>query len=299
MQPKVKKELTPITFKCVDLLLGMTLDDPGYKKIQRIIRDFVADASSAPQFTNEEAALNQGGHAQPFPPPYKNPQVDTVRREIELNKLDRNLRQKLEIDKPYNMLRIIDGADGLIIDIPVFRGPMLDASAEEILRPLNISRVFGSCAFELASLLQLLPGQPLAGLMETKTYSFQQLVYDTDTYYAKCSRDGLLRLITQHFSSIKESSGHLVIKTSIGTFTLTQTDRLLVVKVNCSERAASAIAPQNQDYSSLKKCAAGLWCTREEGHTDETHQDVLQAAAQGWTRFPKCRRLTLHPKYRP
>jgi hypothetical protein len=229
---------------------------------------------------------NKVGTAQPFPLPNRKPRADIPREKIELNKLDRALRQKLEIDKPYNMLRILDRADALVIDMPVFRGPMLDASAEEILQPSNLSRVFGSCAFELASVLQLLPGQPRAGLMETKTCSFQQLFYDTDTYYAKCSRDDLFRLITQHFSSIKESSGHLVIKTSIGTFTLIQTDRLLVVKVNGRERAATAIAPPNQDYPSLKKCAAGLWSLHEENHTDETHQVVLPGTVQDWTSFP-------------
>ena len=71
--------------------------------------------------------------------------------------MDRALRQKLEIDKPYNMLRTLNGTDGLVINMPVFRGPMLDTSAEEIFRPSNISRVFGSCSFELASVLQLLP----------------------------------------------------------------------------------------------------------------------------------------------
>ncbi len=101
----------------------------------------------------------------------------------------------------------------------------------------------------------------------------------------KCSRNGLFRSITQHFRSIKEVSDHLVIKTSIGTFTIIQTDGLLVVKVNCSERAASAIAPPNQDYSSLKKCAAGIWCIREENHTNETHQVVLPGTVQDWARF--------------
>jgi hypothetical protein len=226
------------------------------------------------------------GTAQPFPLPIKSFELIYGGKKIELNKLDQALQQKLEIDKPYNMLRILNGADGLVIDMPIFRGPMLDASAEEILHPSNISRVFGSCAFELASVLQLLPGQPRAGLMETETCSFQELFYDTHTYYAKCSRDGLFRLITQHFSSIKESSGHLVIKTSIGTFTLIQTDRRLVVKINCSERSASAMAPPNQDYSSLKKCAAGLWCMRVENHTDETHQVVLPGSVQDWASFP-------------
>ena len=122
--------------------------------------------------------------------------------------------------------------------------------------------------------------------METETCSFRQLFYDTYTYYAKCSRDGLFRLMTQHFSNIRESSGHLVIKTTIGTFTLIQTDRPLVVKINHSERSASAMAPPNQDYSSLKKCAAGLWCIRVENCTDETHQVILTGTGQDWTSFP-------------
>jgi hypothetical protein len=94
------------------------------------------------------------------------------------------------------MLCILNRADGLVVDMPIFRGLMLNANAKEILHLSDISRVFGGCAFELASVLQLLLEQPRAGLMEMKTCSFQQLFYDTDTYYTKCSCDGLFRLIT-------------------------------------------------------------------------------------------------------
>jgi hypothetical protein len=190
------------------------------------------------------------------------------------------------MDKPYNNLRVIDDAHGLVINILVFRGPMLDARTEEILQPQEgISRVFGSCAFELADLLQLLPGQPRAGLMETETRSFHELFYDRDTYYAKCSRDALFRLICQHFSSFKESSGNLVVQTSIGTFTIIQTHRLLTVKVCSSEKASSAVAPPNQDYSSLKKCAAGLWRFRGESHMGETSRASLPGGGEDWTSF--------------
>jgi hypothetical protein len=43
-------------------------DDPGYKKVQRVVRNFVTDASPASQCMNEEAALEQGGHRTAFPP---------------------------------------------------------------------------------------------------------------------------------------------------------------------------------------------------------------------------------------
>lgn len=43
-------------------------DDPGYKKVQRVVRNFVTDATSTPQCMNEEAALEQGGHCTAFPP---------------------------------------------------------------------------------------------------------------------------------------------------------------------------------------------------------------------------------------
>lgn len=46
------------------------------------------------------------------------------------------------------------------------------------------------------------------------------------------------------------------------------------------------MAPPNQNYSSLKKCAARLWCICVENYMDETHQVVLLGAIRNWTSFP-------------
>jgi hypothetical protein len=69
-----------------------------------------------------------------------------------------------------------------------------EASTVDILATPNQS--FGSCAFELAHLLKLLPGQSRASLRETETVSLQELFYDSETCYGKFSREGLLCLIT-------------------------------------------------------------------------------------------------------
>jgi hypothetical protein len=168
----------------------------------------------------------------------------------------------------YNNIRILHPSRDMILDIPIFRGRVFEANTEDLLASPNDSRAFGSCAFEFASILKLLPGQSRTTLLETEPTSVHQLICDKETYYAKSSRHGLFQLITQHFVSLRESSGHIIIQTDIGIFTLIQTERRLLVRVNSEGKALSSavLAPEGQDYVALQHCARGQWCQREGDH---------------------------------
>ena len=153
----------------------------------------------------------------------------------------------------------------------MFPKSAFEASTADIMPTPN--RIFGSCAFELADLLQLLPGQCRSQEMRTELLSFHDSLHDEETYYCRCSREGLLQLLAQHFFTIQESPEQLSVQTTIELFTLIRTERRLLVRLNANERASNAKAPDNQDYSVLKKCAAGLWSLRERdvfryGHID-------------------------------
>jgi len=169
---------------------------------------------------------------------------------------------------PYNKLNISDVSNRITLEIPVFQDNVFDITTEQILAASRGDRNFGSCAFELADLLKLLPGQSRSHQLETRVSSLQDLFTDDETYYCRCPRDSTLRLITQHFVSIQEAPGRLYIQTDIGLFTIIRTDRRLLLRVNQNERATDVKAPRNQDYDSLKKCAAGLWRLREGDRID-------------------------------
>lgn len=191
----------------------------------------------------------------------------------------------MELDLLYSNLRVSDPSKDLILDIPVLRGPAFEVTTDDILVPPTEPRAFGSCAFELAGILKLLPGQSRSSLLTTEPTSIQKLICDKDTYYGKSSRHGLFQFITQHFVSLRESSGHIIIQTDLGIFTLIQTDRRLLVRVNSEGKAPSSavLAPQDQDYFALRQCAAGKWCLREGDQTIwETLQFLIPGTARKW-----------------
>jgi len=167
------------------------------------------------------------------------------------------------------------------LSIPIFGNDAFNTSGEEEVLE-NSGSAYGSSAFELASVLQLLPGQRRESSLITETVSFQELLYDDDTYYSRCSRDGILRFITQHFVSIRETPGRLMLQTDIGLFTFIQTDRRLLARCNKSERRMGVVAPRNQDYEALKKCVLGQWCLREGDEYSEHSPYLIPGQVQKW-----------------
>lgn len=162
----------------------------------------------------------------------------------------------------FNKLQISGQPPRLTVELPVFRASAFEASPEQLLQ--HSQRTFGSSAFELADMLQLLPDQTRSSVLEMETKNLQDLVYDDHTYYCTCSRTDLLRFVNQHFSRVRETSGRVIVETDVGLFTFIHTDRHLIVRFNGNEKAPEAIAPASQDYDSLRKCASGLWCIRDD-----------------------------------
>lgn len=143
--------------------------------------------------------------------------------------------------------------------------PLLTSEAFKIesanIKPMSVLRS-GCSGFDLADLLELLPNQSRSHLLETETVTVPETFFDGRSYYCRCSRHGLFEFITQHFSSIRLSNDRLQVQTDVGRFTLKQTDRRLLVHFDAHDRASSKRAPSNQDYSALRKIAAGMWCVR-------------------------------------
>jgi hypothetical protein len=187
----------------------------------------------------------------------------------------------MELDRPYNNLGISGPLRKLTLSIPIFGSDTFN-TGEEIFE--NSNWAYGSSAFELASVLQLLPGQGRASSLIAETVSLQELLYDDDTYYSRCSHNDILRFVTQHFVSIREAPGRLILQTDIGLFTFIQTDRKLLIRCNSSERRTGVIAPHNQDYEALRKCVLGQWCLREgdEYNEDSTIDYLIPGPVQKW-----------------
>ncbi|KAL5585689.1 hypothetical protein FOVSG1_013381 [Fusarium oxysporum f. sp. vasinfectum] len=232
-------------------------DDPGFLAVCAEIRRWIRDTIVPQKQSNEETDLINA----------------------ELQKLSRPLRQKLKIDRPYNKLRVTKPHGGILLDLPIIGDSSFETRGDQMLGPAYRA-IYGSSSFELAAMLQLLPGQTRNGELETETLNLENLFHDEETYYCSCSSDGLLRFVTQHFVNVQDTAGHLVVNTDVGAFTFLKTDRRTLVRYNGNNRRQPAIAPQNQDFDSLKMCAAGKWCLRE-GDT-QTGMEFTPGQVQRW-----------------
>lgn len=160
----------------------------------------------------------------------------------------------------YNKLRYSKTEKKAILEIPIFQEHIFRTETKNF--PLEVKEFSGSSAFELAYLLQVLPGQTQSHRLETKEITLDHLEYDNDSYYSPCSQDNLLRLVTQHFVSVEESANQLRVQTTIGLFTFTLKSPRWTVQVNFASRTSTSLAPNSQDYNSLKRAAGRQWCQR-------------------------------------
>lgn len=200
---------------------------------------------------------------------------------IRFNKIDRmpvgpdfvptQTRRKILRDKLYNHINF--GGDNSTATLIL---PVLDLSALTASSGYNVPKTlyFGSSVFELADVLQLLPGQANSDTLSVEEIPLADIICDERTYYSKISQTGLLRLVCQHFHSISETGNELSVRTNIGTFQFARTENGNTVRFAARERSATCIAPKDQDFDSLQESALGRFCIRENFNSDYFMKDA-------------------------
>jgi hypothetical protein len=114
-----------------------------------------------------------------------------------------------------------------------------------------------SCAFDLAGLLGLLPGQPNEAFGEFEMVALDDLVHNGDTYCARISRHCLVLLISEHVQEIWQVEDCTHISTNIGLFTISKRDRRSIAHFDGSTRTSTVDVIAHQTLTDIKHAAMG------------------------------------------
>ena len=182
-------------------------------------------------------------------------------------------------DQPYNLLNLteLDATAEIslpFLDLRALCAPLQQHVGETLYR--------GNSVFELANLLQLLPGQSNNHLIHVERVALAQLVVDDQGYYARVSQEGVVRLACQYFHSVFEKNDTLFVRTTVGTFQFTRSDIGSVVHFSARERADICVAPLHQEFYSVQQCALGKFCVQESLNTDLSHNGSSPAGQSQW-----------------
>jgi hypothetical protein len=125
---------------------------------------------------------------------------------------------------------------------------------------------------------------------ETKVADLES---DSDTYYGKASRRGLLQFICNHLLEIRSDGSRTVIITSVATFIFVFTDNHIVVRCDPRDRTTKECQFPNQDFSEIQRCASGEYRTRESLLTTDADiraerilNRVLDTGPVSWSSIP-------------
>ena len=127
----------------------------------------------------------------------------------------------------------------------------------------------GSCAFDLASRLGLLPGQPNADLGEFEKLPLDQILRRDDRYCARISRHGLVMLISKHLQEITLRDGNIVVLTDIGRFKIYEHDHHTYVHFDGANRSHVIPLVEDQVLDDLIRGARGEYKMENLGITVE------------------------------
>ena len=185
------------------------------------------------------------------------------------------VRKMIEQDADYNLLSY-DDSGRITLKMPYFDKSALAASSS-FPAPKCITR--GNSAFELAEVLQLLPGQSNTARWKLQELDLRTLVYDEISYYCRISLEPLIRLIIDHFTSVRAENNTLITRTKVGTFTFSRTTLGQIVRFSGRDRATSSVSSPEQLFDAVKKCASGQFQRRKGAglafHEDYSHIPLI------------------------
>lgn len=118
----------------------------------------------------------------------------------------------------------------------------------------------GSCAFDLAARLGLLPGQPHNKLYISKEIPITDVPHRGQSYCGYISRHGLVALVSRHIQTISlEGNLHKInISTDIGKFKIFEHNDAMFVHFDSTTRSSHVpLLLGNQNFDEIQKTARG------------------------------------------
>ncbi|RXW15741.1 hypothetical protein EST38_g10110 [Candolleomyces aberdarensis] len=148
---------------------------------------------------------------------------------------------------------------------------------------------YGSCSFELAQSLNLLPFQESSGLLAMAEVEIDQVARYSDRYCGYLSRHGLILLASQYASRIcvtpgSGAGGGITIDTSLGRFKIFDHDHATYVHFNsqlCTPTSNKGNQPRDQSVSDMEviqKAAGGRYLTKDFWNMYE----VISTLSSSW-----------------
>lgn len=175
-----------------------------------------------------------------------------------LERVQPALSALLQTELSGNRLRFDSASGGLVVSVPSFR----ESDFCEITPDANSHHSrssFISSTFNLAELLEILPGQRRHTQAQFEDKSINDLGPPEQPYRCKCTRLGLTRLICRFFSSVSQHHDVTRIRTSVGRFTLQSEGFRTLVRFFPFEQADHAPAHRlsNDDFDAVRRSAQG------------------------------------------
>ena len=213
-----------------------------------------------------------------------------------LDSLPQFVRQKIRQDSRLNLLHYQRDTNSTALELPYLNLAALSAPSQYVIPKALYT---GNSAFELADLLQLLPGQQQSDLLIVQEVNVAELIHDENTYYCKISQEGILRLICANFVSVTNCSGGFIVKTRIGTFSFGHMQEHMTLRFFSRERSQSDEVLDGQDYLMIQDCARGKFCRiGETGESIWSKVSILQAILDPQIVHQRCPRFMTSQGYR-
>jgi hypothetical protein len=150
--------------------------------------------------------------------------------------------------------------NGYSLDYPTIKVPRF--TRDLLSKDLSVDNAAqmgaGSCAFDLAARLGLLPDQPNERFGEFDTFRKEQIIHKGDRYCGRISRHGLVLLISKHLQRIEWEGGNsVVVLTDIGRFKIYEHDDCTYVHFDGSRRLATIPLYTDQMLEDILRAARG------------------------------------------
>jgi hypothetical protein len=149
-----------------------------------------------------------------------------------------------------------DATAGFRVTLPKFSKAL---AGRRLNIQLDSATKFGSCAFELAERLGLLPDQTDNMSNEIENIPLDNLVHTGDRYCARISRHFLVWLISEHVQEIWQAGDRTHASTDIGRFTLYEHEGRPFVHYDGSIRTTTASTIPDQALEDIQQVANGMY----------------------------------------
>jgi hypothetical protein len=163
---------------------------------------------------------------------------------------------------------------GFFVTLPRFEKSL---SEKRLSMQMATEATAGSCAFDFARRLGLLPGQPNEEHCEYEIISLDDLVHNGETYCARISRHFLVLLITRHVQEVWQVGNRMYASTDIGQFTLYEHQGRRRVHFEGSIRTTTGSLIPDQVLECIQRVTRG----EHKDEKDDQMLECIQRVARG------------------